>query len=120
MLGFTAEAEETSLARPADDGGGRGEALVPVGADTANNGLGLPVDGLRLPAIHVDPNEMEDVRWFSRAQLRAALGYGTAGSGPGPGPNPSPPAGDAEWMGLSIPGRAAIAHSMIHEWLRAG
>ena len=52
--------------------------------------------------IHKDDEEMTDVRWFSRAEVRAAL------------------AGEGET--LSLPGPFAIAHHLIRSWAeeRAG
>ena len=46
--------------------------------------------------IHKDDEEMTDVRWFSRAEVRAAL------------------AGESET--LSLPGPFAIAHHLIRSW----
>ena len=54
-----------------------------------------PVSDGSLPPITVQVEEMEDVRWFSREQVRAAI------------------AGED---GYSIPGRASLAYSLITSW----
>ncbi|EKX54511.1 hypothetical protein GUITHDRAFT_63627 [Guillardia theta CCMP2712] len=50
----------------------------------------------KLPAIDVDENEMDDVKWFSREDIESGLSAHK----------------------LSIPGRAAVAHSLIMDWMR--
>lgn len=61
--------------------------------------------------LDVDTTEMEDVRWFSRAEAAAALEasrWASMGSEP---PNPST---------IFVPGSYAIAHHLIEHWLEAG
>jgi NAD+ diphosphatase len=48
-----------------------------------------------LPCIKVQEDEMQDVRWFTREQVRAAI----QGKGD-----------------VSIPGRASLAYSLIKAW----
>jgi NAD+ diphosphatase len=48
--------------------------------------------------INIDPEEMADVKWFSRAEARAAV----------EGTNPEK---------LSVPGKMAIAHHLIGAWV---
>ena len=55
------------------------------------------IDG-SLPPVTVQVEEMEDVRWFSREQVRAAI---------------------AGKDGFSIPGRASLAYSLITAWADA-
>uniref|UniRef100_A0A7S0HYT4 NAD(+) diphosphatase n=1 Tax=Hanusia phi TaxID=3032 RepID=A0A7S0HYT4_9CRYP len=51
----------------------------------------------KLPAINIDENEMDDVKWFSREDIEKGLA--------------------AEQQKLSIPGRAAVAHALIMDWM---
>ena len=60
--------------------------------------LGCLAEGLS-DEIAIDPEELEDARWFSRAELTEAL------------------AGRND--GLSVPGSLAIAHHLIQAWLAA-
>lgn len=66
--------------------------------------------------IHMDSDELEDVRWFSREEVAAAkelvvtpLQHGGAGSSSEDAGGPPP---------LSIPGPYAIAHHLIRHWLQ--
>jgi len=61
--------------------------------------------------IHVDSTEMEDVRWFSRAEAEAAL---EASRWASMGREPPDPAA------IFVPGSYAIAHHLIRHWLEPG
>lgn len=58
--------------------------------------------------IHIDTNELEDCRWFSRAEVAEAEELVVARR---PGPS------DESSKTLSIPGPYAIAHHLIKNWL---
>jgi len=64
----------------------------------AFNACAEPASGGGAPDVSFPEEEMEHVRWFSRAELRAGLVSGE----------------------LSIPGRAAVAHQLINAWLDGG
>ncbi len=54
------------------------------------------------PAITIDPAELEDARWFARADVAAAL------------------AGESGDDGIQIPPALAIAHQLMRWWLERG
>ncbi|MCP5150718.1 MAG: NAD(+) diphosphatase [Ectothiorhodospiraceae bacterium] len=60
--------------------------------------IGCHADALSTD-IAIDPEELSDCRWFTRAEVRAAL---AAGASPG--------------EGLRVPGPIAIAHHLIRAW----
>jgi len=64
-----------------------------------------------LPAINVDENEMEAVRWFSRQDVRAALGVSGSTS-----LDMSTTKIVYETQTLSLPGSSSLARSLIAEW----
>lgn len=59
-----------------------------------------------LPAVKVDPAELEDARWFHRSWLTSALGRSGA----------EKPLSEAQRT-FRIPGRYALANSIISDWL---
>jgi len=62
-----------------------------------------------LPEIHVDTNEMEDIRWFQREQiLTALLENGTSVSSWDPDSISESP--------LHFPGRSSLARKLIENW----
>lgn len=72
--------------------------------------------------IHMDEEELEDCRWFTRAEVAAARELTvTAATAPatasGPGPGPGEEGAGKEEAPLSIPGPYAIAHNLIRHWL---
>ena len=54
--------------------------------------------------ITIDGQELEDARWFDRAEIIAAL------------ENPSINLEDQNWQGLAVPPPMAIAHHLIRDW----
>lgn len=61
--------------------------------------------------LHVDITEMEDVRWFSRTDVEAALEASRWASMGRENPDPA---------AIYVPGSYAIAHHLIRHWLEQG
>lgn len=68
---------------------------------------GAPGDGLT-----VDRRELEDARWVTRAELRAAFAAAAAGT--------ADAGGDPSGGALLLPPPAAIAHRLLAAWAAAG
>ena len=54
------------------------------------------------PAVVVDKNELEDARWFSRADIAEALGAAKSGG---------------KGKAVTVPPRTAVAHHLINWWI---
>lgn len=76
-------------------------------AQTAPDAVDDESQPLSLPEITVDTNEMEDIRWFSKQEVRDALLD-----------NSDSRNCDKNNITLNIPGRASLAHKMIHSWIQ--
>jgi NAD+ diphosphatase len=82
----------------------------PIGRGGGNELMvGFIVEALSVD-IAVDPNELEDARWFTRDEVRAASQW-TGASAAAAAPESS------GIMPFSIPGSYAIAHHLIQHWL---
>ena len=71
-----------------------------------------------LPTIMFDAKEMEDVRWFSKIEVQAAL---TNRAQRSPDATAAPNATAAENFGqnqpaLNFPGRSSLARLLIEDW----
>ena len=74
--------------------------------------------GFIAPWVAGDPrpqeDEIQDVRWFSRAEVAAAAADDVDGWGGGPDP------ADPDATALLLPPRLAIARRLIERWLDEG
>jgi NADH pyrophosphatase NudC (nudix superfamily) len=95
---------------------------APPPAATATGGDG----NLPLPPIRIDPAELADARWFSRAEVAAALRWhyeppaaaaDSESSGGGSGARGGGVNGGAAPL-LKVPGPYAIAHNLMRAWVR--
>ena len=65
-----------------------------------------------LPDVHVEEEEMESVKWFSKAEIRAALqSLGSTSLDPSTTALPTD-----NGTSLSLPGASSLARSLISEW----
>ncbi len=71
-----------------------------------------------LPAIHVQEEEMEDVKWVSRAELRAAIAASSGSTALDKTAHSASVVGGAgaSSVPLSLPGPISLARSMLTEW----
>ncbi|GBF93962.1 hypothetical protein Rsub_06211 [Raphidocelis subcapitata] len=139
MVGFAAEAEAAARG----GGGRRGLELLGGPGRGAAMDVGLrpwEVEGALLPRGDLEepvpqPGEMEDVRWFHRDWIRAAMEAAAAGSstdgsdggggdgssgGGGGAPDAGPGARCGDFGGFQIPGPYSLAHRLITGWLDGG
>ncbi|KAL4422858.1 hypothetical protein ABPG75_009055 [Micractinium tetrahymenae] len=132
MIGFIAEAaQQGSAAAGSTSGGGndaagisqppaRGLQLLQGPALSAALDVGLkPAEAERyllpqLPAVQVDPAELEDARWFHADWLAAATGMGGQHAA---APAAVRAASSGADVPFRIPGRYALASRLIRSWL---
>lgn len=103
-----------------------GLEVLPLRAQRAAREVGLlPEEAERyrtLPAVHVDEDELEDARWFHRDWLTRRLSDDTMKNSIIDSDNPINPINDGldsdkNSVAFRIPGRYALAHRMIMQWL---
>lgn len=69
-----------------------------------------------LPAINVDTNEMEDVRWFSREQVLTALSPSSSDASVGAKRSVSWDPDAVSEVPLHFPGKSSLARKLIESW----